>query len=99
MATKMPPLKWAQRREKVFVNFEEVDLKPEDVSVQMADGLLSIEATKGDKSWKLENMPLFAEIDVEESKWFMTGRCARERLPNAPRRLPTPPPRPRAGSL
>ena len=27
-------------------------------------------------NYKLENMPLWTEIDVDESKWFKNGRCA-----------------------
>ena len=73
MSTVVPNLIWAQRREKVFVTFESIDSK--DVNVTFADGLLSLDATgKDGKQYKLENLPLWTEIDVEESKWFKNDR-------------------------
>jgi hypothetical protein len=70
----VPALIWAQRREKVFVTFE--CLATEDVSVTFSDGLLSIDAKAKDKVYKLENLPLFLEIEAEESKWFKNDRFA-----------------------
>ena len=69
-----PPLIWAQRREKVFVTFE--CLGAENVNVTFADGLLSLDAKVKDKQYKLENLPLWTEIEAEESKWFRNDRCA-----------------------
>ena len=73
--SKTPTLKWAQRREKVFVTFECISSK--DVIVTLSDGLLSLDATdKAGQIYNLENMPLWTEIDPEESKWFKNDRCA-----------------------
>lgn len=77
MAEKIPTLKWAQRREKVFVTFECVGLETCDVT--FAEGLLSINAKDKASTYKLENMSLWMSIEVEESKWFKNDRCARAR--------------------
>ena len=66
MAEKIPTLKWAQRREKVFVTFECVGLETCDVT--FAEGLLSINAKDKASTYKLENMSLWMSIEVEESK-------------------------------
>ena len=73
MATKTPTIIWAQRVEKVFITWEMLSTK--DVNVTLAEGLLSIEGKdgKGDL-YKLENLPLFLEIEPEESKWFKNDR-------------------------
>jgi hypothetical protein len=75
MATKIPSLIWAQRREKVFVTFEMV--ATEKVNVTLSDGLLSLDAEAKGVAYKLENLPLWTEIEVDESKWFKNDRCAR----------------------
>ena len=73
----IPSLKWAQRREKVFVTFECVDSK--ESSVELTTGLLSMQATdKNGKAFKLENMPLWEEIDPDGSKWFRNDRRAQQ---------------------
>ena len=72
--TKIPSLIWAQRREKVFVTWEM--LSTTGVSVTFTDGLLSLEGTGKGQKFKLENLPLWSEIDAEESKWFSNDRCA-----------------------
>ena len=64
---------WAQRVNKVFVTFEM--LGTSNVKVSLTDGLLSLDADAAGKSYKLENMPLWAEIDSEGSKWFSNDRC------------------------
>ena len=75
----IPSLKWAQRREKVFVTFECVDSK--ESSVELTTGLLSMQATdKNGKAFKLENMPLWEEIDPDGSKWFRNDRRAQPAL-------------------
>jgi len=71
--TTIPTLKWAQRSEKVFVTWDAVDAK--DVKVTLSDGLLSIDGELKGTTYKLENLPLFLEIDVEESKWFKNDRA------------------------
>ena len=73
MATKTPTIIWAQRVEKVFITWEMLSTK--DVNVTLAEGLLSIEGkdSKGD-TYKLENLPLFLEIEPENSKWFKNDR-------------------------
>eukprot|EP00967_Tisochrysis_lutea_P080634 scaffold110880_cov14-Tisochrysis_lutea.AAC.1 len=68
MTTLTPTLVWAQRVNKVFVTFEM--LGTSNVKVSLTDGLLSLDADAAGKSYKLENMPLWAEIDSEGSKWF-----------------------------
>lgn len=70
--SQVPALIWAQRREKVFVTFE--CLETTDVSVTFSDGLLSLDAKSKGKVYKLENLPLFLEIEAEESKWFKNDR-------------------------
>ena len=45
-----------------------------DSSVQFAEGLLSVELKTKGKEYKVENMPLFLEIDADESKWFRNDR-------------------------
>ena len=70
--TTTPPMKWAQRAEKVFVTIEAIDNT--DSSVQFAEGLLSVELKTKGKEYKVENMPLFLEIDADESKWFRNDR-------------------------
>ena len=70
--TATPTLVWAQRAEKVFVTFEQVGTK--NVQVTLSEGLLSIEAEAGGKTYKLENLKLFAEIDCEDSKWKANDR-------------------------
>ena len=72
MAAKTPTLIWAQRREKVFVTFE--CLATEKVNVTLSDGLLSLDAEAKGQVYKLENLPLWTEIEVEESKWFKNDR-------------------------
>ena len=72
--SKTPNLIWAQRAEKVFVTFEMINTK--DVTVTLSEGLLSLVANADGKKYALENMPLWAEIDTEDSKWFRNDRCA-----------------------
>ena len=69
-----PELKWAQRVDKVFITFECLDTK--NVSVELTDGLMSLKAEGGGKTYNLENMALWLEIDAAESKWFRNDRCA-----------------------
>ena len=71
MAT-VPALIWAQRREKVFVTFE--CLATDKVNVTLSDGLLSMDAEAKGQTYKLENLPLWTEIDVDQSKWFKNDR-------------------------
>ena len=77
--SKTPTLIWAQRVEKVFVTWE--CLATKDVNVTLSEGLLTVEGTlaNGDV-YKLENLPLFLEIDPEGSKWFKNDRCSRPQL-------------------
>ena len=71
--TTIPAMKWAQRVEKVFVTIETID--SENAAVTFSDGLLSVSFTdKSKKDYKLENMPLFLEIEADESKWFRNDR-------------------------
>ena len=72
---KTPTLIWAQRVEKVFVTWECLSTK--DVNVTLSEGLLTVEGTAGNgDQYKLENLPLFLEIEPEGSKWFKNDRCA-----------------------
>jgi len=71
--TATPTLVWAQRVNKVFVTFEMIGTS--NVNVSFTDGLLSLDAEAGGKKYKLENMPLWAEIDSESSKWFSNDRA------------------------
>ena len=68
----IPTMKWAQRAEKVFVTIDSIDNK--ESAVTFSEGLLSVDYTAQDKVYKLENMPLWLEIDTDESKWFRNDR-------------------------
>ena len=46
-----------------------------DTKVELAEGLLSLQATAGGKSYKLENMPLGGTIEPDESKWSCNDRA------------------------
>ena len=72
--SKTPTLIWAQRVEKVFVTWE--CLATKEVNVTFSEGLLTVEGTleNGDV-YKLENLPLFLEIEPDGSKWFKNDRC------------------------
>jgi len=71
--SKTPSLIWAQRVEKVFITWECLNTK--DINVTLSEGLLSIEGTDGSGTmYKLENVPLFLEIEPEGSKWFKNDR-------------------------
>ena len=72
--TSIPTMKWAQRAEKVFLTIDAIDSS--DSSVTFTEGLLTLSYTAKGTSYKLENMPLFLEIDADESKWFRNDRCA-----------------------
>ena len=73
--SKTPTLIWAQRVEKVFVTWE--CLATKEVNVTFSEGLLTVEGTleNGDV-YKLENLPLFLEIEPDGSKWFKNDRCS-----------------------
>ena len=64
-----------QLRVSGFVTWESLATK--EVNVTFSEGLLTIEGTlaNGDV-YKLENLPLFLEIEPEESKWFKNDRCS-----------------------
>ncbi|EOD14943.1 hypothetical protein EMIHUDRAFT_432765 [Emiliania huxleyi CCMP1516] len=70
-----PTLIWAQRASKVFVTFEQ--LGTTDVKVSLTAGLFTLSANvkDSDKSYKIENMPLWDEIDEEGSTWFQNDRA------------------------
>jgi hypothetical protein len=70
--TKTPTLHWAQREQKVLIEFQTLNTK--DAKVTLSEGLLSLECAVDATAYKLENLPLFAEIDEEESKWFRDDR-------------------------
>lgn len=73
MTEALPKLIWAQRFDKVFVTFEQ--LNTTDVKVTFSEGLLSLEAETATHKYQLENMALWAEIDTEESKWSANDRA------------------------
>ena len=75
MAEKIPNLVWAQRQKKVFVSWQMVDTS--DVTVTLSDGLLSLTGSAKGVSYKLENLPLWSEIDADDSSWFKNDRCLR----------------------
>lgn len=73
-AMRTPVLIWAQRHDKVFITFECIGTK--DVDVTLSAGLLSLTATDAQgNNYKLENMPLFGEIEEQDSKWFRNDRA------------------------
>ena len=73
--SKTPTLIWAQRVEKVFVTWE--CLATKEVNVTFSEGLLTVEGTlENGEVYKLENLPLFLEIEPDGSKWFKNDRCS-----------------------
>jgi hypothetical protein len=72
MPEMLPKLVWAQRFDKVFVTFEQLNTK--NVKVTFSEGLLSLEAETETNTYKLENMSLWSEIDTAESKWSANDR-------------------------
>merc|ERR1719198_2878275 len=69
----LPKVVWAQRFDKVFVTFEQLNTK--NVKVTFSEGLLSLEAETETNTYKLENMSLWSEIDTAESKWSANDRA------------------------
>ena len=70
--TKFPDLKWAQRKDRVFVTIDlpgatdtKIDLKP--------DGHLSFSGKVKDQKYAIE-IDLYKEVITEDSKWNLRGR-------------------------
>jgi len=76
MATtvKPAPVKWAQRGELVYVNFQVQDIENPDVSVEK--GKVTYRAVSKDKEKYETVLNLYGEVLPEESKWVNRDRGA-----------------------
>mmetsp|Transcript_31408 Transcript_31408/g.35719 ORF Transcript_31408/g.35719 Transcript_31408/m.35719 type:complete len:189 (-) Transcript_31408:6-572(-) len=72
--TTTPILKWAQRKDKLFVTVEVPDATEPKVNLN-AEGVLAFKAQSGDNTYSFE-YTLNEPVDVEKSKWNFTGRYA-----------------------
>ena len=70
-ATLFPDLKWAQRRDRLFVTCEVPNLT--DYKFNLTESTFSLCGNVEDKKY-LAEFDLFAEVNVEESKWNDKGR-------------------------
>jgi hypothetical protein len=66
-----PVLKWAQRKEFVFITIECEQLEKHEISLK--DNVLAFEGEDKEKTYGFSHK-LFAEIDEEKSKWNTKGR-------------------------
>lgn len=71
MATLLPPIKWAQRKDRIFLTVELRDIKNEKIE-WVNPSHLKIEVTSDGKTYATE-LIFFNEINIEESKWNITG--------------------------
>lgn len=66
-----PILKWAQRKECVWVTIETDQLDKHEITLK--DNVLAFKGTSGDTEYAFSH-ELTAEIDEEKSKWNTKGR-------------------------
>jgi len=72
MATLVAPVKWAQRRDNIFLTIDLRDIANEKVEwVSPSEMKFSCTSDKKDYATDLN---LFGEINIEESKWNVNGR-------------------------
>merc|ERR1711959_107097 len=70
--SKLPPVQWAQRTDKVFLTLDLVDVAEPNVTYTEEGGItFSGKANGSDYNWETD---LFGAVNVEESKWQSTGR-------------------------
>mmetsp|Transcript_132942 Transcript_132942/g.187858 ORF Transcript_132942/g.187858 Transcript_132942/m.187858 type:complete len:229 (+) Transcript_132942:25-711(+) len=61
----LPPIKWAQRKDSVYVTIDVPDVKDEQISLK--DTTLSFKGKSGDRTYELE-LEFFAELDPSHEK-------------------------------
>eukprot|EP01016_Furgasonia_blochmanni_P021320 TRINITY_DN235_c0_g1_i1.p1 TRINITY_DN235_c0_g1~~TRINITY_DN235_c0_g1_i1.p1 ORF type:complete len:230 (+),score=85.65 TRINITY_DN235_c0_g1_i1:67-756(+) len=66
-----PPIKWAQRKDKLFVTIEARDIKDEKVDL-IAPNQLRFVGTSDNQKYDY-TLEFFGDIDVEKSKWNKLG--------------------------
>jgi hypothetical protein len=66
-----PVLKWAQRKECVFVTIEVEQLDKHEITLK--DNVLAFSGTSGDKDYHFSH-EMFGEVVEEDSKWNTKGR-------------------------
>ena len=68
-----PNLKWAQRRELVYITIDVLDVEKTDISLS-EDGKLTFRANAANKQKIGFDMELFKAVDKEASRWNLKGR-------------------------
>eukprot|EP01015_Nassula_variabilis_P024581 TRINITY_DN471_c0_g1_i1.p1 TRINITY_DN471_c0_g1~~TRINITY_DN471_c0_g1_i1.p1 ORF type:complete len:212 (+),score=68.18 TRINITY_DN471_c0_g1_i1:115-750(+) len=74
MATKVlhPPMKWAQRKDKIFLSIEIRDIQNEKVELKEPNNLIF--SCESEKQQYESHLEFYGEIDVNESRWTKYGR-------------------------
>ena len=67
-----PDLKWAQRKERVYATIDLQDVENHKIDLT-PEGHLKFEGESHGNKY-IVDFDLFAEVDVEESKWNVKGR-------------------------
>lgn len=67
-----PTIKWAERKDKLYVTIELTDVKDPKIDIT-DDNVLKFNGTSDGKAYSLE-LPLFGEVNKEESKWTLDTR-------------------------
>lgn len=65
-----PILRWAQRKDKVFIEIALRDISEE--KIELTSNTMSFNGVSDKKKYAFD-LELFAEIDTQESKWNKTG--------------------------
>ena len=71
-STKFPDLKWAQRKDRVFITIDLPDVQNHKIDLN-PDGKLQFEGLVKEQKYSID-LDLFKEVIMEESKWNLKGR-------------------------
>lgn len=71
-STNNPNIKWAERKDKLYVTIQLVDVKEPKIDIT-EDNRLIFSGTSEGKQYSL-NLELFGEVDRAESKWTLDTR-------------------------
>ena len=71
-ATKFPDLKWAQRKDRLFVIIDLPDAEKPNINLK-PEGKLTFDCYVKDQKYAID-LDLFAEVIIEDSKWNLKGR-------------------------
>eukprot|EP01017_Pseudomicrothorax_dubius_P022006 TRINITY_DN2368_c0_g1_i1.p1 TRINITY_DN2368_c0_g1~~TRINITY_DN2368_c0_g1_i1.p1 ORF type:complete len:171 (-),score=61.75 TRINITY_DN2368_c0_g1_i1:114-626(-) len=71
MAARLPPIKWAQRKDKLFLTIEIRDIKDEKVELKEPN-ILIFSGTSDGQAYATE-LHFFDDINPAESKWTKIG--------------------------